>query len=364
MPKKQNYDHFLFLVVIALMSIGVVMVYSSSALIAESRYHVPPYFFLKKQACFVGIALLVLLSSMQISYEIWRKCCYVILLFSVVLLALVFTPWLGKKAGGAYRWLEFFGYQFQPAELAKLAIILYLAHFLVKKAKYIEDMRAIFSPLCIVLGLSFLLLLKQPDLGTSVLIVIIAFSMLFAAGVKKSHLFGTAVLFSIGLSGVIWLIRYRLQRILIFLDPWKDPLGIGYQTIQSYCALGAGGWFGLGLGQGIQKRGFLPEAHTDFIFSIIGEELGLFGALLILILFCIFIWRGFRIAQRVKDPFACYLALGITCLIGYQALINICVAIGLLPTKGLPLPFVSFGGSSLIVNALAVGMLLNISRFA
>ena len=362
MPKQQNFDHLLFLVVLILMGLGLVMVYSSSALIAEGRYHVPSYYFLKKQAICMGSALMVLLVTMMVSYKWWRKVCYVLLVFSVLLLVLVFFPTLGKRAGGACRWLNLPGFSFQPAEFAKLVLILYLAHFLAKKVDAIEDMKAIFLPLFIVLGLSFLLIVKQPDLGTGVVIVLIAFSMVFAAGAKKRQLFCIAGSFLLCLTGLIYLVRYRLQRILIFMNPWKDPAGKGYQMVQSFYALGAGGWFGQGLGHGIQKSGYLPEAHTDFIFSVIGEELGFIGAIAVLALFGVFIWRGFWIARRTEDPFACWLALGITCLIGCQALINIGVAIGILPTKGLALPFVSFGGSSLMVNALAVGILLNISR--
>ncbi len=361
MPKQQTYDHLLFIVVLVLMGLGLVMVYSSSALVAETRYQVSSYYFLKKQAFCMGLAMLVLLGAMIVPYTFWRKMCYVLLLFSIILLALVFFPALGKRAGGACRWLNLSGFSFQPAEFAKLALILYLAHFLAKKVDDIEDMKAIFLPLFIVLGVSFLLIVKQPDLGTGVVIVLIAFSLVFAAGAKKRQLFGIAGLFSLCLGGLIWLVRYRLQRILVFMNPWKDPAGKGYQMVQSFCALGAGGWFGQGLGQGIQKCGYLPEAHTDFIFSVIGEELGFIGTFAVLVLFGIFIWRGFLIARRAKDPFARWLALGITCLIGCQAFINIGVAIGILPTKGLALPFISFGGSSLIVNALAVGMLLNIS---
>jgi len=361
MPKQQTYDHLLFIVVLVLMGFGLVMVYSSSALVAETRYQVSSYYFLKKQAFCMALAMLALLAAMKAPYMWWRKMCYVILLVSVLLLASVYFPALGKKAGGACRWLNLSCFSFQPAEFAKLALVLYLAHFLAKKVDAIEDMKAIFLPLFIVLGVSFLLIVKQPDLGTGVLIVLIAFSLVFAAGAKKRQLFGIAGLFSLCLGGLIWFVRYRLQRILTFMNPWKDPAGKGYQMVQSFCALGAGGWFGLGLGQGIQKSRYLPEAHTDFIFSVIGEELGFIGAFAVVVLFGIFIWRGFRIARRANDPFARWLALGITCLIGCQALINIGVAIGILPTKGLALPFISFGGSSLIVNAFAVGMLLNIS---
>ncbi|MGA1874626.1 MAG: putative lipid II flippase FtsW, partial [bacterium] len=359
---QKTYDYLLLVIVCILMGLGLVMVYSSSALIAESRYQVPSYYFLKRQAMYVGSGLLILFVAMIFPCWRWRDWCYVILLLSVLLLALVFWPRLGRHVGGAYRWLQLHGFRFQPAEFAKLAMLLYLAHFLTKKARLMDDVKAIFLPLCIILGLSVFLIIRQPDLGTGVLIILLAFSLLFSAGARKRHLFGLAALFSLGLVGLIWWVPYRYQRVLDFVRSWKDTSKAGYQMAQSFYALGAGGWFGRGLGQSIQKRGYLPEAHTDFIFSIIGEELGLAGSLVVLALFAAFIWRGFRIARQAKDPFACYLALGVTCLIGCQALINIGVVVGLLPTKGLPLPFISFGGSSLMVNSLAVGMLLNISQ--
>ncbi|MEW6380423.1 MAG: putative lipid II flippase FtsW [bacterium] len=365
MPRARNYDQILFLTVVMLIGLGLVMVYSSSALVAEgSRYQVSPFYFLKKQALYAGLAMLVLFCTMSVPYGWWRTWTYVILLSSLILLMLVFLPALGRQSGGAMRWLNLAGITFQPAEIAKFALMLYLAHFLTKKAEAIGNMKAIFLPLCIVLGFSLLLIVKQPDLGTSVLVMAVAFALIFAAGARKSHLFGLGLLFLTVLAGRIYLIDYQWRRIVTFLDPWKDPKKGGYQIIQSLCALGTGGWFGLGLGQGIQKRGYLPEAHTDFIFSVIGEELGLIGALAVLVLFGVFIWRGFRISRQSKDPFACYLALGVTCLIGLQALINVGVAAGVLPTKGLPLPFVSYGGSSLVVNAVAAGILLNISQHA
>ena len=240
MPKQRTYDQVLLIIILLLMGLGLVMVYSSSALVAESRYQVTSYYFLKKQAICMGLAILILLAAMMVSYEWWRKSCYILLVFSVILLALVFFPALGRRVGGAYRWLHLPGFSFQPAEFAKLALILYLAHFLAKKVNAIEDMKAVFLPLCIVLGVSFLLIVKQPDLGTGVVIVLIAFSLVFAAGVKKRQLFCIAALFSLCLGGLIWLVRYRLQRILVFMNPWKDPAGKGYQVVQSFCALGAG----------------------------------------------------------------------------------------------------------------------------
>jgi len=363
LSKGRAGDQIIFLIVMILMGLGLVMVYSASALVAEgSRYQVSSFYFLKKQALYVGLAIVVLLAASAIPYQWWRNKSYVILITSFILLTLVYIPFLGKRAGGALRALKLAGFSFQPAEFAKFALLLYLAHFLTKKSALITDMKAIFLPLCIVFSISLLLILKQPDLGTSVLVVAVAIAMIFAAGARKRHLIGFGLLSLIVFIGMIRIFDYQRQRIEAFLDPWKDPQGSGYHIIQSLSALGAGGWFGLGLGQGIQKRGYLPEAHTDFIFSVIGEELGLVGTLVVLALFAIFIWRGLRISQRSKDPFARSLALGITCLIGLQALINMGVTVHLLPTKGLPLPFVSFGGSSLIISALTAGILLNISQ--
>lgn len=364
MATEKTYDHPLFLIILGLIGIGLVMVYSSSALVAELIFKRPPYYFLLRQACYGALGMVFLFGAMKLPYLYWRKVCYVLLVFTIFLLILVLLPWVGKRVGVAQRWLWFRGIAFQPAELAKFTLVVYMAHFLAKKAKMMDDWQAIFFPLCIIVGLSFLLIVKQPDFGTGVLLVLFAFSLLFVAGVKKRHLIAV-ILLAAGLLGLLVMISpYRLQRVKDFMNAWTDPGKASYQVKQSYYAFKAGGLTGLGLGvsHSIQKQKYLPEAHTDFIFSVLGEELGFLGTMAVLLLFSLFLWRGFRIARRTDDLFGRYLALGITMLIGYQALINICMTIGLLPTKGLALPFLSYGGSSLVVSALAAGVLLNISQ--
>jgi cell division protein FtsW len=299
---------------------------------------------------------------MSIDYRDLQKYAKPLLIISIILLILVLIPGIGKKASGAQRWFRLGPINFQPAELVKLAMIIYVADFLSRKQKVITDFKQSFLPLMLVMGFVCLLVVKQPDLGTTVEIAAVTLVMMFIAGSRMSHL-GLIALAAVPV--IIYLVTsasYRMARIMAFLDPWQDAQGIGFQLTQSQIAIGSGGLFGVGLGKSQQKLFYLPAAHTDFIYSIIGEEFGLRGTLFIIILFGIFLWQGTRIAVRTTNTFGYYLCIGILVMLGMQAVVNIGVSMGALPTKGLPLPFISYGGSALIFHMAAIGLLLNVSR--
>jgi cell division protein FtsW len=361
MPTKRSFDQLLLIIVLILMGYGLIMVYSSSAIIAETRYNVPSYHFMRKQAINVGLSLIILFIAISIPFKKWQELSSFILLFSILLLGLVYFPGLGKKVGGALRWIKLLNLRFQPAEFAKLAIIIYLANFLTQKPQKIENTKEILFSLLIILGFPFLFIIKQPDLGTAVIIVLLTFYMIYSAGAKIRHLLLVGLIFFLCLSILIYFSSYQSKRILDFFNSLKSFSDVNFQIKQSLRAFISGGLFGRGFHKDPGKAIFIPEAHTDFIFAIIGQELGIVGTFIVLICFGLIIWRGSLIANYTKDPFAHHLALGITFLVGIQALLNMFITIGWLPTKGLPLPFMSYGGSSLLVNALSVGILLNIS---
>ena len=336
------------------------MVFSTGALIADEKFN-NLFHFLERHLLWVFIGFIFMVTSMNIRYEMLKKLGKPFLVVTIILLILVYFPHIGKAAGGARRWIRVGPLSIQPSELARLVMIMYAANFLTRKQRNIKEFIRGFLPPMLVLGLVLALIIKN-DLGACVLIAGIVLTMLFISGANIKHL---AIFFLASLPAVYIAIRtfpYRIKRITVFLNPWEDPLGKGYQIIQSFYALGSGGWFGRGLGRGIQKLFYLPEAHTDFIFSIIGEELGFIGTSVIIILFTYIIWRGITIAYHAPDLYGHLLAIGITVMIAYQVIINIGVVTGLLPTKGTTLPFISFGGSSLIVNMTSIGLLLNVSK--
>jgi cell division protein FtsW len=279
-----------------------------------------------------------------------------------LLLLLVFVPGLGNKAGGASRWIRLPGISIQPSELAKLGLVLYMAHSLAKKKEKIQTFKFGFVPYMVLLAVLLGMVLAQPDLGSAVTMVVVAFCMLLVAGTRWRHIVSVVVLTLPFLYFLVMNVDYRRRRIMAFLDPWDDPTGTGFQIIQSWIAFGTGGWLGNGLGEGKQKLFFLPEAHTDFIFSVVGEELGFIGVLVVTAMFLLLVLRGIRTALYAPDDFGRYLAFGLTILIGLEAFTNIAVVLGMLPTKGLALPFVSYGGTSLLTTLIAMGILLNISR--
>lgn len=335
------------------------MVFSSSAAYTEQN---DSFYFLKRQVlwCLLGTGLLLITKNLD--YHKLHQYTYPIMIFTFLLLVVVMFPEFSKKVGGARRWLAFGGFSFQPSELAKFTLVLFIAKSLVKRADKLRSFAYGYLPNLIVLGFFFIPIFFQPDFGTVMVILAVTFTMLFIAGLRKKFLFLSILAIIPIVASAILFAEYRTRRIIAFLNPWEDPSGVGFQVIQSFYAFGRGGFWGVGLGESSQKLYRLPEAHTDFIFSVIGEELGFVGTTAIVLLFLIFIWRGFLTAYQAKDPFGTHLATGLTLLIGLQAFINLGVASGLLPTKGLTLPFISMGGSSMLVTMLSVGVILNISE--
>src|SRR5467141_373650 len=363
MPRKLVPDMWLFGAAVVLLSAGVVMVYSASAIVAADRFH-DPYFFLKKQVFWALLGAGCLWMAIRLDYHRLEGFVLPLLIFAGVLLVLVLISPLGQAINGTRRWIRLGPVSFQPAELAKLALVLYLAAFLARTGEAVTDFRRGLVPPLAVAGLLAALVLAQPDLGNCLTLITLTFTLLFIAGGRARHLGFILVAALPPLVLAIWAAPYRLRRIFAFIDPWSDPRGSGFQIIQSWLAFGNGGLVGQGIGGSRQKLFYLPESHTDFIFAIIGEELGFVGAAAIVALFVVLIWRGLRIGLRAPDAFGGYLALGITVLIATQTLVNLGVVTGLLPTKGLPLPFISFGGSALLVTMVSTGVLLNISQQA
>ena len=363
MPRKLAPDIWLFGVAVVLLSAGVVMVYSASAIVAADRFH-DPYFFLKKQIFWALLGAACMWMAIRIDYRRLERFVVPALLVAGVLLLLVLIPPIGQAINGTRRWIRLGPVSFQPAELAKLALVFYLAAFLARNQERLDDLRRGLLPPLLVGALFAGLVFVQPDLGNCLTLVALTFGLLYLAGSPVRYL-GWALAPALPLLVVaIAMAPYRLRRITAFWDPWADPRGSGFQIIQSWLAFGNGGLFGQGIGASRQKLFYLPEAHTDFIFAVVGEELGFIGAAAFVALFSVLIWRGLRVGLRTSEPFGAYLALGITLLIATQTLVNLGVVTGLLPTKGLPLPFISFGGSALSMTMLSTGVLLNISQHA
>lgn len=345
----------------ALLAIGITMVLSTSYLYAQERFGDGTYFF-RKQLIAAGIGLGALFITALIPPATYRRFAYPLLGIVLLLLMMLLTPGIGVVRGGARRWLGVGGFVFQPAELAKLSFVLYLAHSLAKKSDKITTFSLGVLPHLVVGGIFLGLIVMEPDLGTAVTLGLLLFLMLFIAGARPSHL---ALIGLAALPVVAFAVmgkEYRMRRLLTFLDPWADASKSGFQIIQSYIAFGSGQLWGRGLGESRQKLFYLPEAHTDFIFSVIGEEMGLLGALAVLALFAVIIMRGLRLAGRIEDPFSQHLTFGLTTLLALQALIHMGVVMGLMPTKGLVLPFISYGGSAMVINLIEAGMLLSLSR--
>jgi len=355
-----RYDPVLLGAVLLLLTFGVVMVYSASAVYAGARLGDGLWFF-KRQAIGAVAGLAALLIAMKFGYRRLEVLAVPLVVISLALLALLHAPGLGHAAGGARRWMKLGPLIFQPSEIAKISLVLWLARSLSKKQERIRIFSVGFLPHLVMLGLFGALLLWEPDFGTTIVLGCVTFALLFVAGARLTYLFALIGAAAPVVAFLIWHSRYRLQRVLTFLDPWKDPQGHGYQTVESLLGFGAGGSFGVGLGESHQKLFFLPAAHTDFILSIVGEELGFAGVAAVLLLFGILVWRGIKAAHAAPDAFGCWLALGLTLLISLEALVNAGMALALLPTKGMALPFLSYGMTSLIASCLAAGILLSIS---
>ncbi|WP_198419399.1 MULTISPECIES: putative lipid II flippase FtsW [Geomonas] len=339
---------------------GVVMVYSASSVMAAKRFH-DGFFFLKRQSLYALIGFIGMGLAMHVDYHVWKKYAVPLFLGTFVLLLLVFVPGIGGTAKGASRWIRLPGFNFQPSELAKVALIMYMAYSLEKRQDKLKQFTTGFLPYMLILGMFIVVLLAQHDMGAALTMFAVAIMMLFAAGTKVQYILGMGL---VALPGVCYLVftkAYRMRRITAFLDPWQDPTDAGFQIIQSWLALGTGGFFGQGLGEGKQKLFYLPEAHTDFILSVLGEEMGFIGVIVIASMFLLLVQRSIRVAIAAEDSFGRFLAFGISVLLGLEAFINMAVVTGLLPTKGIALPFLSYGGSSLIITLCAVGVLLNVS---
>ncbi len=352
-------DPVLAAIIIALIGFGVVMVYSASAIEATVRYH-DAQFFLKKQTIYAVIALVVMWLTSRVDYRRLRPFTYPIL-FGVAGMLLLTVIGFGHKAGNAYRWLNLGPVNVQPAEVAKLGVVVWLAYSLSKKAERIKSFSVGFLPHLLVVGVLALLCLKQPDFGSAVVLMFLTFTLMFVAGARVPYILAFVGLMGFGAVGLVRFSAYRYARYLAWADMEGNRNDLAYQPFQSVMSFGSGGIHGLGVGRGLQVL-YLPEAHTDFISAIIGEEMGFLGILGLCAIYLVIVARGVKIAWNAPDDYGSFLAFGISTLFGVQALTNLCVAMAILPTKGLTLPFLSYGGSSLVVNAAAVGILLNISR--
>jgi len=362
MAKRVSVDRLLFIVILLLVFIGLVMVFSASAVIAKERYH-SGYFFLLRQMGWAIAGFIAMMIGMRVDYKRLKHPAVVFCLLGVTALMLILVFFL-DRSHHTHRWIHFAGFSFQPSELAKPALILFLAFFLENRTRSMDDWRNTLIP-AIVPTLAFIgLIVFQPDLGTALACAAITICILFVAGLEIKYLAYSFVGSLLPLYFLIFHVAYRRDRILAFLDPYSDPQGRGFHIIQSLIAVSTGGLTGVGLMEGKEKLFYLPEPHTDFIFSVLGEELGLLGCMVVVALFATLLWRGVRTALRTQDMFGRFLAVGITSMVVVQAFINMSVVLGLMPTKGIPLPLISYGGSSLFITLACVGVLLNITKQA
>jgi cell division protein FtsW len=353
-------DPTIVIAVLVLAVLGTVMVFSASAVRADREHAGDNYYYFKRQLVFLAVGVGLLLASAALPYGFWGKGIAPLLVLTMFLLALVLTP-LGHTANNASRWFKIGPVSLQIAEFAKLVVIIYLARYLSLREQQVETQWRVLIPPVIVLTTFFVLVAMEPDLGTALFIAVLGCMMLFISGVRKRRLAAFSLMTAPVIIYLIMAREFRIQRIKAFLDPWKEYDGPGFQLVQSFVAFGDGGLFGVGLGAGKSKLLFLPESHTDFILAVIGEELGFLGVLIVLCLFSVLIVKGIKVALSAPDNFGTMLAGGLTFMIGIQTLINCMVVLGLLPTKGLPLPFISYGGSSLITSMIAVGIILNVA---
>ena len=360
MARKLKSDKILFIATLLLVCASIVMVYSASALVALERFQ-QPYLFLIKQGLWTVLGLAVLGIAMRIDYRAYRNETFIWAVLAVVGVMLVGVLF-SAPINGTRRWFGLGGLGIQPSELAKIACVLFIALMLERRMHRIDEVSYSLLPIGIVVGALVGLILLQPDFGTAMSLLLIMTVMIFAAGLHYRYFIGSLLVALPVVYIVLVSAPYRRRRLMAFWDPWADPLGDGFQIIQSLIAVGTGGVFGRGLMAGVQKLFYLPEPHTDFIYAVISEELGLIGATAILVCFGVIAWRGLRIAVRAEDTFGAFVALGLTTMITVQAFVNMSVVLGLLPTKGIPLPLVSAGGSSLLINLLGMGVLLNISQ--
>jgi cell division protein FtsW len=361
--KRTTPDYILLIVTLTLLAVGLIMVYSASAVWAEYKFH-DSFFFAKRQMLFAGVGIAAMFLIMNVNYWTWRTHAKTILIVCFVLLILVLIPGVGNVRNGSRSWIGVGAFSIQPSEFMKLAMIAFLAKYLSERQKLITSFTKGLIPSLGLAFAAFAMIMLQPDLGTGTVMMGTCVVMIFIAGARISHFAALGLMGVAGFVGLIISAPYRMKRITSFLDPWSDPLGSGFQIIQSLYAIGPGGLFGLGLGESRQKFFYLPEPQTDFIFAILSEELGFIGGSFVLLLFSLLLWRGIRIALGAPDLYGSFLAVGIIAMVAIQVMINIGVVTGLMPVTGITLPFLSYGGSSLTLMLMAIGVLLNISRYA
>ena len=358
----KKFDLLLFITIITISLFGIIMIYSASYIWAEYKFN-DPFKFVKHQGLFFIIGIIMMLITSKIPYKVYFEKANTLLLISIILLILVIIPGIGTVRNGSRSWFGIGSFGIQPSEFAKLTLIIFTSKYLTKNEKNLKYIKKGVLPILGIVILVFDLIMLQPDFGTGMIILVSIIGLLFVSGVDFKFFIRLGLIGVVGIVLLIAIAPYRLERILSFLNPWSDPLGSGFQIIQSLYAIGPGGLFGQGFMNSRQKHFYLPEPQTDFIFSIISEEFGFLGILIVATLFTIIIFKGFKIAQNSGDKFAKFLAFGITFGLAFQAILNLMVVVGLIPVTGVTLPFLSYGGSSLLITLISMGVLLNISRY-
>lgn len=358
----KKFDLLLFITIITISLFGIIMIYSASYIWAEYKFN-DPFKFVKHQGLFFIIGIIMMLITSKIPYKVYFEKANTLLLISIILLILVIIPGIGTVRNGSRSWFGIGSFGIQPSEFAKLTLIIFTSKYLTKNEKNLKYIKKGVLPILGIVIIVFGLIMLQPDFGTGMIILVSIIGLLFVSGVDFKFFIRLGLIGLIGIVLLIAIAPYRLERILSFLNPWSDPLGSGFQIIQSLYAIGPGGLFGQGFMNSRQKHFYLPEPQTDFIFSIISEEFGFLGILIVAALFTIIIFKGFKIAQNSGDKFAKFLAFGITFGLAFQAILNLMVVVGLIPVTGVTLPFLSYGGSSLLITLISMGVLLNISRY-
>ena len=358
----KKIDWLLLIGIIIISLFGLLMIYSASYVWAEYKFD-DPYKFVKTQALFLIVGYILMFIVLKIPYTKYLTKSNTIFICCVILLILVLIPGIGTVRNGSRSWFGIGGFGIQPSEFTKLGMIIFTSKYLAFNEKVLKNIKKGLLPILSVLILVFGLIMLQPDFGTGVIIVVSIVGLLFISGVPMGFFIKLGLLGLLGVVGLIIMAPYRMKRIISFINPWSDPLGSGFQIIQSLYAIGPGGLLGLGLGKSIQKHFYLPEPQTDFIFAIISEEFGFMGVLIVASIFILIIWRGFHIAINCENKFGKYLAFGITFQLAFQCLLNLMVVVGLIPVTGVTLPFLSYGGSSLLITIFSMSILLNISKY-
>ena len=358
---KKHFDFYLFIAIIILILFGAVMIYSASSIWANYKFE-DSFYYVKRQMIFIVLGIFLMITISKIDYNIYYEKSNKILGICIILLILVLIPGIGSVRNGSRSWFGIGSLGIQPSEAAKLGMIIFTSKYLTNSSKFLKSYKYGVFPILGVLFLLFGLIMLQPDLGTGMILVVSIISLLFIAGVNMKFFIGGGILGVIGVIILIVIAPYRMDRITSFINPWNDPLGTGFQIIQSLYAIGPGGLLGRGYLNSIQKQFYLPEPQTDFIFSIIAEEFGMVGTIFVVFMFSFIIYRGIKVALKTKDSFAKYLAFGMSFQLAFQALMNLMVVIGMIPVTGVTLPFLSYGGSSLLITLCSMGIILNISR--